>query len=255
MRKKRTITVMSIVIIALAVLVGVGELLVRSAVPSIAADEIRDKLSLEVDHEVDVQPHGFVLWQVVTGRLTNIDVAIPDAPIIEGLSASVQLHAGSVALDPASGPINGGTVHAQLSPEQFQTFVTTVSNGQIDSATSSDGRVQVARAFEVFGTEIPLTAEVKVGSEDGALVLEPVKFSAAGIQATPDDVASVLGGILGPYANELSEPQTLCVKDRMPAGIELTNLRPHENGNVTVDFTLAPDILTDPSQQELGTCD
>lgn len=255
MRKKRTTSILVIVVVALAVLVAAGELIVRAAVPAIAADKIREELSLAPTHEVNVEPHGFVLWQVVTGRLRNIELSVPDMPIIEGLSASVQMQADSIALDPASDEIENATVHAKLSPEQFQTFVVTVSNGQIDSASSTDGTVRVARAFTVFGTEIPLTAEVKVGTVDGMLLLEPVNFTAAGIQATPDDVASVLGGVLGPYAQELSKPQELCVKDRMPQGVTLTELRPHDNGNVTVDFALAPDILMNPAQLELGSCE
>jgi Na+-transporting methylmalonyl-CoA/oxaloacetate decarboxylase gamma subunit len=246
--------VLTVLVIAIALILVIGEILVRSIVPGIAEDAVRKELNLEQNHEVDFEPHGFLLMQVITGHLKNADMRVPDAPIVDGLAGTLEAHAGKVALNPMTDKLEGASVVLTLSPKQFDTFVKTVSDGEIDSAKLDDGKVLVSRSVEAFGAKVPLTAEVSVAAKKDGIEFTPIEFSAAGIRTTPEDVAKTLGGVLGPLAKKLEEPQTVCVRDHIPRGLEITDIDAQDSGAVKISIDVNEKITTDAKMRAPGSC-
>ncbi len=254
-RAKILTVILALLVMLLVTLVGAAEFIARSAVPPIAEKAVREALDLEPGHPVEFTPQGFVLAQLVTGRLNNAEVTVPDAPIIDGLDATLTVHAGSIALDPLAAPLENTTVRLGLSPEQFNTFVTSVSDGMLDSAKTDGTKFTVAREFEAFGASVPVTGSVTIEVVDGGLRFTPTEFSAAGIKASPADVQKLLGSILGPDAIELSQPIDLCVRDRLPRGTRIMSISPQPGGEVSITLDIADKITTDAKLREFGTCE
>lgn len=238
------------VVTVLAVLFGLGELAVRMLVPGIVASAVRQKLELTADHAVDVSLGGSALLNVVQGRLGDVTVDVADVPVMDGISVSASLHAASIPFDFGGKPISGGTVELTVPKDQIGPIVELATKGIASTGKVSDGVLEVGRKVELFGQKVPVTATVSLGVKDGDLTLQPRGVSAAGFDLS----AKELRRLTGPALNAVLKPQTICVRDRIPAGVTLTSLVLSSTGSVRVAADLAPTILTDPEMRKTGSC-
>ena len=252
-RRRLAIVLTAIVVLAIA-LIGLCEFLARMLVPSVAETAIRDQMELPEATEVTVDFSGLVLWQLARGSFSDVSVHVEDVELFEGLTSAVDARIGEVALDPMSAPVDGTQVDVRLAPDQFERFVSSVSEGRIESATVAAGTVTVGTSVDVFGSSVPLSADVDVVPDGPNLTLVPVKFTAAGIETTPEQVATALGGVLGPAAEELNRPQSICIADQLPAGLTVSKLTTSARGALVITVDVDPRITVDPALREPGRC-
>ena len=92
---------------------------------------------------------------------------------------------------------------------------------------------------------------VMVGIADGGAVeVQPTAVGVASFDLSADQISEFTGGLLDP----ILKPHTVCVRDRLPVGIDLTGIELSTTGSVHIDAELAPGILSDPAQREPGSC-
>ncbi|MFA5607857.1 MAG: LmeA family phospholipid-binding protein [Leucobacter sp.] len=239
------------VILAIALVVAAGEIALRLIIPGVIADEMRGQLGLSQDHPVDVSLRGSTLVHAAQGRIGAVSVTIPDAPLIEGLRADAYLAAESAPFDLTAGDIVGGTAGLTLRPDQLGPALAILTSDIVDSGEVRDGSIRVGRTMDILGQQVPLSATLRLEIVDGGDVLvTPEGLNAAGFDLTAEQIAQLVGPVLEP----LLQPRTVCVRDRLPRGIELTNVTLSSTGSATLEATLAPTLMSDPSQFENGSC-
>lgn len=238
------------VVVVLGLLAGAAELALRLVIPGIVASSVRDGMGLTPDHPVEVELRGSTLLRAVTGRVGPIEVTVPSAPLPEGIVASFTVAADSAPFDPSGGEIQGGTASVTIPAESLGSTIAVLTQGLADSGEVRGGNLVVGKTTQFFGMDVTLSVTLALSVEDGAVRVDPQAVSAAGFDLTADQIREFSGGSL----DGLLTAQTVCVSDRLPAGITLTGLTLSSTGSVTVTADLAPRILADSAEQAPGVC-
>ncbi|GAA1617599.1 DUF2993 domain-containing protein [Leucobacter chromiireducens] len=239
------------VLIALAVLAGAGELALRLIVPGVIENAVRSQLKLSGDHPVDVSLGGSALLNALRGGIGDVRVAVPEAPIRDGIVADAELAAGLVPFNPLNGEIRDGDVRVTVPQDQLGPFVSLLTKGVATTGEVRDGNVVIGRSISVLGQDIPLTISLSVGVVDGDILLEPQRVSAAGLDLTAEQITEATGTLLDPVLH----PEPVCVRDQLPAGVTITEVTLSSTGSAIIDASLAPGIVSDPAQRAKGSCE
>lgn len=218
-------------------------------VPGVLETELRDNLDLPRSQPVDVTLGGSALLYAVQGGIGDVTVEMTDAPVADGVRATLEFHADRVPFDATSREMTNATATIFVAGDELGPVVSLLTNGVADSGKTENGSITVGRTVETFGFQDPLKATLGLSVEGGDVCVEPRGLSAVGFDLSADQIAAATGGLLDP----LLSAQLICVADRMPAGIALESIRV-SMGGVRVDVDLAPDFLSNPAQQHLGSC-
>ncbi|WP_336660770.1 LmeA family phospholipid-binding protein [Leucobacter sp. USHLN153] len=238
------------VVAAIGLLAGAAEVALRLIIPGVISGIVRDELRLTDDHPVDVSLGGSALLHALGGGVGDVTVEVPDAPLIEGITADGSLSADRVPFDPSTGEISGGTVKVVLGADQLDPVISLLTQGVAQSGEVRDRELVVGRTIETFGQELTISARLGVQAVDGAVKIDPLGLKAAGFDLSAEQLAQSTGSLLDP----ILQPQTVCIADQLPAGATLTDITLSSTGSVRLEAALAPGILSDPAQQELGSC-
>lgn len=239
------------VIVVLGLLAGAAELALRLIIPNVIAGAVREQLHLTPDHPVDVSLGGSALLHTIAGRVGQVSVSIDDAELVDGLRGDVALRADSVPFAFSEREISGGTAKLTINREQLPAAISLLTSGVADGAEVRGGELVVSRTMELFGAEVPLSVNLALGVNGGDVTIEPRSVTAAGFDLTADEIRSASGGAL----DDLLSPHTVCVRDRLPQGVELTGITLSSTGSVELRVALAPGIISDPAQREPGSCE
>ncbi|NLA66275.1 MAG: DUF2993 domain-containing protein [Leucobacter sp.] len=241
-------------IVVLALLVGCAELALRVIIPNIVASQIRDQFGLPASHPVDVELLGSALLPALSGRVGPIEVEVPDALVFDGIETTLRASADSVPFNTANGDILGAEASVTVPSSSMGAVVSLVTNGMADSGEILGGELIVGRSIELFGVEATVTASIKASVSGGDLLIEPTGVNAAGFNLSAEE----LRPLLGEAAAAVLDVHTVCVRDRLPKGLTLTDLTfvPSLRGGevATATARLAPDILSNPDKLQPGTC-
>jgi hypothetical protein len=107
----------------------------------------------------------------------------------------------------------------------------------------------VSGSIDLLGAAVPLSLTFTPGAVDGDLELTPVAASVGGLDIDLDKA----GSILGPLGQRFTQPQRVCIADRLPAGLTLTGLE-IVDGAAVIDIDVNGAIVTDASLQDKGVC-
>lgn len=237
-------------VLALAVLAGAGEVALRLIIPGVIQTAIRDQFGLTEDHPVNVSLGGSALLSAVRGGVGDVTVEVPNTPLLEGIETDATVHAGFMPFDPSTGEISDASARLQVREDQLGNVIALVTQGIADRGSVRGDSLVVGNAVEVFGQAIELSASIGLGIADGAVQIEPRGVRAAGLDLSAEDLSAATGSLLDPILS----PQTVCVADRLPRGVTLTGIELSSTGSVTISGDLSARILSDPAEQELGTC-
>jgi len=238
------------VVIALALLAGAAELAIRLAVPGIVSSAVRQQLSLSPTHPVDVQIGGAAILPAITGRLNDLTVTVDDAELLDGLAGTVRLHAGSVPFDFEHGEIRGGSASLTLSPSQISPAIKLFTAGVADGGAVTDGELVVTKQVALFGAEVPVRATLGLAVRDGDVLITPKGIGAVGFDLTAKRLRKLTGHTL----DGMLRAHDVCVKDRLPLGVELTGIDMLDNGSARLSVEVSPTIVSDPAQRKPGSC-
>jgi hypothetical protein len=250
-RRRRWWLRILIAVVALGVLAGAAEIVLRIITPGIVAEQVRLNLNLSDDHPVDVELGGSALLHALVGRVGPIEVEVPNAPLPEGIVATLGAEARSMPFDPTTGEIEGGRVAILIPAESVGTVVSLATQGMADTGEVRNGEITVGRTLPLFGATVTLAVTLELSVQDGDLWVEPTEINAAGFDLSVEQIRTVTGDSL----DGMLQAHELCVRDRLPVGVTLTDLRLSSTGSVTIAADLSTGVLSDPRQQALGSCD
>lgn len=253
-RKPRWWLRIAIVVFVIAALAGIAELALRAIIPNIFANVVRENMQLKADHPVDVELGGSALIPALTGRVGDVTVRVPKVPVFDGIEVDLWAYADSMPFDPTTGDIRSATASAAVPSRDMNALVSLVSNGMIDEGTVHNGEIELGRTMEMFGWQTQIAASLALSIRDGDVLVDPTEIKAAGFDLT----AEQLRPLLGETAAALLDTHTVCVRDKLPAGITLTDIDLSANaqgGSATVTASLAPDLLSNPKQLQPGSCE
>lgn len=242
-----------VAVVALVVLAGGAELALRAIIPNVIANVVREHLKLDETHPVAVELGGSALLPALTGRVGDVSVTVPDVQVLDGIEATLHAHADSLPFDPTKGEIRGATASAKIPASSMGAIMGLATDGLVDEGDVRPGELVVGRTLPIFGFEVHLTVSLAVSVQQGDLLIEPTSFSAVGFDLTADE----LRPLLGDAAAKLLDVHTVCVSDKLPAAITLTEVALSYTGGggaATVSIDIAPDALSNPAQQEPGSC-
>lgn len=238
------------VVVVLGVLGSATEFALRLIIPGIIEGVVRDQLKLTADHPVEVTLGGSTLLNAVQGGVGDVTIEVDKIPLLEGIETDASLHAAKVPFDPLTGKIEGGTVELTVPKDQLGNVVKLLTSGVAQTGEVRGESLVVGRSVELFGQEVGLTAKIGIKVKDGAIEIDPQGVNAAGFDLTAEQLGAATGSLLDP----ILQPQTVCVRDQLPAGITLTGITLSSTGAAKITADLNPGIFSDPKQQKQGSC-
>lgn len=238
------------VVVVIGVLAGAAEVALRLIIPGVIAGAVRSELKMTEDHPVDVSLGGSALISALQGQVGNVTIDVPNIPLLEGVETDASLQAAAVPFNPLEGEITDGSVELTVPKDQLGAVVDLLTSGVAQTAEVSDGALVVGRSIEMFGQEVQLAASIGITVVDGAVQIEPLGVKAAGFDLTAEQISAATGDLLDPVL----KPQTVCILDQLPRGVTLTDIGLSSTGSATIRADLDPSILSDPAQQEQGSC-
>lgn len=252
-RKSRWWVRLTIFVLAIAALAGIAELGLRAIIPNVIAGLVRDNLHLSAKHPVEVELGGSALLHALAGNVGDVTLRVPGLKVLDGIEADLSATAASVPFNPTNGDIRGASASATIPSRDMSALVSLVSDGLIDEGTVRDGEIELGRTMQMFGWDTQIAASLALSIQDGDVLVQPTEIKAAGFDLTVDQ----LRPLLGEAAAALLDTHTVCVRDKLPAGVTLTDIDLRANamgGSATVTATLAPDLLSNPKQMQTGSC-
>lgn len=253
-RWRRFWIVAAVIVVLLGLLVGGAELLLRAVIPNVIAGVVRDKIGLSQQHEVDVELGGSALVPALGGHVGSVDLRIPDLEVVDGIAADVSAHADSIPFDPTKGRIEGAAATATIGSDSVGPLLALVTDGVVDDGTVKDGLLEVSKTLQLFGYDVQVSAEFGLSVQDGNLVIDPSSINAAGFNLT----AEQLRPLLGDNASALLDTRSVCLRDRLPEGVTLTDIELQQGvlgGSAAVTAKFDPELLSDPTKQQFGSCE
>ncbi|KQT74364.1 LmeA family phospholipid-binding protein [Microbacterium sp. Leaf436] len=247
-RPRRRIAVIVVVIVLLVAAVVAAEFIARSVVTGTVRSLVVENVGLPDDQDVDVQVGGgLVLPQVLGGRLSEVTVASDDVELgpLAG-DVFVELRGVPVSGDSAA---DGGVASVRLDQNQLRSLLGQIPDIPAGTVTVAAPDVTFETSLSLFGIAIPVGVAVTPGAADGDLTLTPASFAVAGNALDADTLRGQFGGV----ADGLLQTSTLCIADRLPAGLTLTSATV-QGQDLVATFDIAGGILNDAALQSDGTC-
>lgn len=246
-RTGRTIAVIAVIVAVVAGLLVAAEAIARSAVSSTVRSLVVQQVGLPADQPVDVEVPGIVLPQLISGRLGEVGVSADDVALgpLTG-DVRVQLQDVPVAGDAAA---SGGSASVRLDPAQLRALLSQIPDFPADTVGTAAPDLTLSTEFAVFGIPIPVGISATPGAADGDLTLTPSSFELGGNRVDADTLRGQLGGV----ADGALRTWSLCVADRLPAGLTLDSVTV-QGEDLVATFAVDGGLLVDPALQQNGTC-
>lgn len=241
--------VVLIVVAALAVAAWfIAERITRDIVTNTVRDQIITQLALPADQQIDVGLDEPVLPQVIGGRLDRLDVSSADVPLGD-VVADVSVRARDVPIRGDGTDIGSAEATVTLGADQLQTLLAQVGGLPDAQLTLAPPDVEVAVDLPLFGVSVPIGLDLTPGAVDGDIVLTPAAVRLGGVelngQALRERFGSLADGVVRDYP--------ICIKDRLPAGLTLRDVRV-ESDALVADVDVDGAIVHDAALQADGTC-
>jgi hypothetical protein len=247
-KRRRWPWVIVIVLFLLGMLAAIAVVLELNA-RTMVADQVRAKvielLDLPAGQAVDVQTEGIVIPQLLAGKLDVLHIRSDDVTI-GALHADISTTLHDVSTSGAAVGDLGGTM--RIHAEQF-TPILRGAGVPFTAVRMQAGAFQLLGEVAILGVEVPVGIGMELSITDGRILLSPKTFEVASDSV---DLAGFLQQ-LGPVGTALAGPFHVCIADRIPRGLELSELRV-EGDVATLGFRVDPAIATDPALRERGSC-
>ncbi|MBY0690027.1 DUF2993 domain-containing protein [Microbacterium marinilacus] len=245
--------VLAAVVVLLIAAVVVAEAVARAIVPDRVRETVTTELGLPEDHPMDVAVGGgLVLPQLIGGRLDDLRISSQDVPLpagsgVSGLTVDADVHLTGVPLrDGVSG--GPGTAEIRIEADDLESLLATavlpsaLADATIELAAPD---VVLSSRISLLGASIPIELSLAPGAADGDLTLEPTGAAVGGADLSLDQLAAMAGIEVGPVP--------VCLADRLPAGLALTDVAV-EDGALVARLDIAAEMLTDDALLDPGTC-
>lgn len=241
-----------VTLIVLAVLGGLLELGLRAFMPAMIESGARLALRVPQSSAVSVETQGSMLLNAARWRISDVTVTAEDVPLSDDLSAEAKLEIGSMPLFPAFGSLKDGTATFTVPPEQLSGLASFVSRGLAYEGQLEDDGFSVSGEVTDAHFDLPAAGAFAVTYES-TLSLD---VSEGQLVVSPSEVRVDSSGPVADFlADALREERTVCVADRLPAGVTLTGIDVSKQGDVFLRAQLAEGLLSDASLRSRGSCE
>lgn len=247
-RTGRWIAVLVVVVVLLAGAVVAAEFIARTVVTSTVRSLVVKHLGLPDDQNVDVTVAGVVLPQLLGGRLDDVTVTSNDVTL-GPITGDVLFELKGVPVSGKSAA-DGGTASVRLDEEQVRTLLAQIPDFPSGTVSLAAPDLTFTNQLSLFGVGIPVGVSVTPGAADGDLTLTPAAFELGGNSIDADTLRAQFGGV----ADAILGTQSLCIADRLPAGLTLTSATV-QGQSLVAAFDVAGGVLNDPALQRDGSCD
>lgn len=244
-RRRRWPWVVLIVVVVLALLVVAAELVARAVLPGVVRSVVIEKLDLPADQQLDVETEGILLPQLLSGTLDTLHLST-DSVTLEGITGAADVTATGVPL--RGGDLGGASGTVTVDQTQF-TSLLAGSDLPVETVEFAAPNATVGGSISLLGAAVPLSLTVTPSAVDGDIELTPVAASIGGLDIDLDQ----LGSNLGSLGEGLTQPQRVCIADRLPAGLTLSGLEIVDDAAV-IDLDVDGAIVSDESLQAKGAC-
>lgn len=255
-RRRRRIVALLVV---LAVLIGAwfgADAIARAAVTDAIRESALEQLGLPEGHPVEVELDGSVLAQLIGGRLDQVRIAAEDVPIGD-VSGDVMLAARGVPIRDRQAAMDAAVASIALDEAALQRVLTETAGVPRGVVRLNDPALVLLTSIPLGGAPlelgIGLVPSAGEGDAQGELVLTPNSASIGEAVLTAQQVRASLG----PVADAILQPFSVCVADRLPRGVTLSGvavLGSGEAGSLVLTATVDGAILVDPALLEPGSC-
>lgn len=250
-RRRRALPwiIAAVVVIGLAIAAWfVAEHMTREIVTSTVRQQVITQLALPEDQQVDVGVDEPVLPQVLGGTLDRLDVSSADVPLGD-VVADVSVRAREVPIRTDGGDIGAAEATVVFSEDQLQTLLAQVEGVPDTGIVLAPPDVQVEVELPLFALTVPLGLDLRPSVTDGDIVLSPEAVRLGGAELTGDALRERFGSA----ADAVLRSYPICVRDRLPAGLTVREVRV-EPGALVAEVDVDGAIIRDPALQANGTC-
>jgi len=224
-KKKRRLWPFVVAIVVVVVLI-IGYFVADAALKAYAQDQIKQKVvaALGVDPTTDVHVKlggGSVLLQVLSGKLTSVDVTVPKLAFGD-LVGSAALTATHVPLD-QSAPLKKLAITYTVSEKNVRVLASDLSGLKLDTITLDQPEIVANATFQVFSFGIPVGLGLTPSASNGQLVFTPTSILVSGQKFTSKQLLATPG--LGNLAKQLLKQQSFCVAQYLPKALTVTSVK------------------------------
>lgn len=238
---------LAIALVVVAAGVVVGEQVAAATVRDSIRDRIVEAFGLDEDTEVDVAlANGPVIPQLLTGRLTTVEVDIPELEI-GALGGELRLRAESVPLD-AAAPVERVAASFAVDEGELLAIAQQLSGLDPDVVALEEPEIVVSADIALFGFDIPIALGLEPDVRDGAIVFTPTSFRVGDDVYTADELTSIPA--FGDLARALLQQRPVCVAELLPAWATVDAALVTDD-RLVVTLTAADAVLSDTAP---GTC-
>lgn len=251
-KRRRTGLIVALVLVAIVIVLGVvaviAESIARQQATALIADQVRQALSLEPEHPVDVVIEGPpVLWQAAGGELEAVQIEVERVAFGE-LIGDLSLRATGTPLDPQQ-PTDTLSAVYRVAEVDVAALAGFFSGIVVTDVRLDNREVQFETGFEIFGVSFSIGVGVTPQVANGQLEFTPtsIEFNDQRIEAS--DLQSQFGGLVEP----LLATQRVCVAQYLPAALELSAVQVGDTQMLVV-FTAEDVALGGEGFSTRGTC-
>ena len=223
-RKRRIWPFVTIAIVLVVLIVGffVADAAAKSYAQNRIRSELVSSLGLPAGTEVDVKVGGgSVLIQALSGKLQDVDVAIPKLAF-GTLVGSATLHATQVPLD-QSQPLDRLAITYTVSEKNVAALATQLSGVKLDSIALTNKQIQAAATLKVLFVTVPVGLGLSPSAQNGRLAFTPTSITVSGQTFTAEQLLA--NPIFGSIARTLLQQQSLCVAQYLPKALTLSSAK------------------------------
>lgn len=248
--RRRRGWVVTVAVIAALVLVVAGlivaDAVARQQARAAIAGQLQRGLGLDAPPQVELGGVSF-LAQLATGRLESLQAQLPDARL-GSITGDLRISAQGVPLS-GHGALSSASLTLAVPADQLEQLLSQASPVPLDSVALGNGSVTLGTSLDLLGVPVPVSLVVVPELQGTALRLRPDSVSVGGLQLN----AQQLQARLGDAASALTAGVSLCLADRIPAGVHPQSVVVTPAG-VRLDATIDPLILDDPALTRPGAC-
>lgn len=237
-----------IVVIGLAVAAWfIAESVTRSILTNTVREQVITQLALPEDQQIDVGFDEPVLPQVIGGRLERLDIASEDVPLGDVL-ADVSVRASDVPIR-GDGDIGSADATVVFAEDQLETLLSQVSGVSGAGLMLDPPNVTVEVEMPIFAVSVAVGLDLTPSAVDGDIVLTPTAVRLGNAELTGDALRDRFGSVTDGVVRDYP----ICIRDRLPAGLTLREVRV-EPGALVAEVDVDGAIIRDASLQAEGTC-
>jgi len=159
--------------------------------------------------------------QLLDGKVDTVDVTAPDLTL-GPITGDAIVHVEQVPLD-QSQPVGAMSIRLTIDQQHLDQLAKAFGGGYVQSLALQAPNVVASGDVTVLGVPVPLGVALTPGAVDGKLAFTPTSVQAAGQTITVDQLAA--SPVTRQFAQTLSQQQTVCIADHLPAAVKVTSVK------------------------------